>query len=427
MANVYISSTLADLRPEREAVRNAILRLGHQPLDSYTARDRRPLAACLEDVAHCQAYVGLLGWRYGSQPPGERRSYTELEFDEAGQRGIPRLIFLRRRQATSLDMADANTGAVRQFRQRAQQGRITAEFGSENELVVEVEDALRKELGAGEPVPPQLPWLADRSQQEEELQLAVTRWADRPLEPLVVVLHGDEYQGLNELEERLVRSLNALLPAAGGACPATCFELDWPRSFKSRDDYQEKLARKLALAVLDDPAAELGQLRQTLARFPGLVATSTQVLSEDYRARGRDVIDGFVAFWRGFGELAAARRLVAFLRVKYQLKTHLGWLKRRRYAAVNRHLAAHLEELGHAPGLAVLPQLGPVGRSEVDSWAQREEVRQLLRGRSAEPAIRSLFESWERERGSERIPMEELAQRLLRLLHRHNGLREEMA
>lgn len=427
MANVYISSTLDDLRREREAVRDAILRLGHQPLDSYTARDLRPLDACLDDIGRCRAYVGILGWRYGSSPPGERRSYTELEFEHAGLQDVPRLVFLRRETATALAEADRDTTAVRAFRERVASGRIVAPFATENELIVAVEDALRREVGTGEPVPRELPWMADRSRQQEEFEIAVAHWRDAPRHPLVCILHGDEYEGLSELEDRLRRSLERLPPTAGEPCPATRHDLEWPRSFRDRDDFRAKLLAKLARELLDDPTAGADEVERALARFPGPVTPSTQILTDDYRERGAELLDAFLAFWRGFEAESTGRKLVVFLRVKYQVKRDRPWLRRWRYASHNRRLAEHLDRMVRAPDLAVLPRLEPVGRSEVESWADLDEVRERLRGRSLEPAIRALFAGWERERGEERIPMEELAGMLRTLLYEHDYLRQEAA
>jgi tetratricopeptide (TPR) repeat protein len=45
-------------------------------------------------VASCDVYVGIFAWRYGYVPPSQERSITELEYRQAGQSGLERLIFL---------------------------------------------------------------------------------------------------------------------------------------------------------------------------------------------------------------------------------------------------------------------------------------------------------------------------------------------
>jgi hypothetical protein len=56
----------------------------------FAATDRPPAQVCIERVQQCNVYVGVLGTRYGS-PLRDRpeRSYTELEYDTAGEAGIP--------------------------------------------------------------------------------------------------------------------------------------------------------------------------------------------------------------------------------------------------------------------------------------------------------------------------------------------------
>ena len=84
---VYLSSTLNDLGPERQAVKEA---LGGEctVVESYTADERRVRESCLADVEGCDLYIGIIGLRYGFIPPGEKCSITELEYDKARERKI---------------------------------------------------------------------------------------------------------------------------------------------------------------------------------------------------------------------------------------------------------------------------------------------------------------------------------------------------
>ncbi|HMV06994.1 MAG TPA: DUF4062 domain-containing protein, partial [Accumulibacter sp.] len=79
---LYLSSTLSDLEAERQAVKEALSgRYGYNIVDSYEA-DPHPLwESCIADVQACDAYLGIVGLRYGFVPPGQSKSITELEFD----------------------------------------------------------------------------------------------------------------------------------------------------------------------------------------------------------------------------------------------------------------------------------------------------------------------------------------------------------
>jgi Domain of unknown function (DUF4062) len=98
MAKVYVSSTIIDLKPERQAVLDWLRLARHQAVDSYLPDSDTVRDSCLEDVGTCDLYVLILGHRYGFQPPQDNPegvSITQLEFRRAGECGIPRVALVR--------------------------------------------------------------------------------------------------------------------------------------------------------------------------------------------------------------------------------------------------------------------------------------------------------------------------------------------
>jgi Domain of unknown function (DUF4062) len=98
LAKVYVSSTIIDLKPERQAVLDWLRLARHQAIDSYLPDSDTVRDSCLADVAACDLYVLILGHRYGFRPPDdnpEGLSITHLEFRRAGECGIPRVVLLR--------------------------------------------------------------------------------------------------------------------------------------------------------------------------------------------------------------------------------------------------------------------------------------------------------------------------------------------
>lgn len=92
---VFISSTFEDLKEYRQAVRSAVLRLGHHPIgmEDFGSRPSAWDQAALDAVNACHVFVGIYARRYGSIPQGDDLSITEQEFDRAHALGIPRFCY----------------------------------------------------------------------------------------------------------------------------------------------------------------------------------------------------------------------------------------------------------------------------------------------------------------------------------------------
>jgi tetratricopeptide (TPR) repeat protein len=96
MTKIYVSSTYNDLVEHRQQVYDVLRKMCYDvmAMEDYVATDKRPLDKCLADVASCDLYIGIFAWRYGYIPPGQEQSITELEYRQAGQSNLERLIFL---------------------------------------------------------------------------------------------------------------------------------------------------------------------------------------------------------------------------------------------------------------------------------------------------------------------------------------------
>ena len=123
---VYLSSTLNDLGAEREGVRQALSDecvVKH----SYQASEKALVESCLEDVANCDAYILILGLRYGYVPEAGLEnprtvSITELEYERAAAK--PRLVFIKDEGSILFALTDAGTKEhpserIEKFRKRA--------------------------------------------------------------------------------------------------------------------------------------------------------------------------------------------------------------------------------------------------------------------------------------------------------------------
>src|SRR5258708_22883405 len=78
---VFISSTKKDLLRHRDALKQALIKSGHFPMemDDFGARDVDPVTGCLRLVAESQLFFAVYAWRDGYVPPVAARSTTSDE------------------------------------------------------------------------------------------------------------------------------------------------------------------------------------------------------------------------------------------------------------------------------------------------------------------------------------------------------------
>lgn len=93
---VFVSSTFKDLRDEREAILNAILKLNQFPagMELFPATNDTAWEHIEKIIKDSDYYVLVIGGKYGSMDE-TGISYTEKEYDFAVSQNIPVLAFIR--------------------------------------------------------------------------------------------------------------------------------------------------------------------------------------------------------------------------------------------------------------------------------------------------------------------------------------------
>ncbi|MDZ7376294.1 MAG: DUF4062 domain-containing protein, partial [candidate division KSB1 bacterium] len=83
---VFVSSTYEDLKEYREAVRDAIISRGYQPImmEYFTPEGTEPpKPECLKRLREADIVVAIYAFRYGHIFEGDDKSITELEYELA--------------------------------------------------------------------------------------------------------------------------------------------------------------------------------------------------------------------------------------------------------------------------------------------------------------------------------------------------------
>lgn len=136
---VMISSTARDLPEHRQEALDACLRQGMFPvmMEHLPASDDEAISASLAMVDGADIYVGIFAHRYGHVPMGHPISVTEMEYNRAVERKIPRLIFVMdKAHPITIDQVELGEAAVKleAFKQRLLADNIVNFFKSPADL-----------------------------------------------------------------------------------------------------------------------------------------------------------------------------------------------------------------------------------------------------------------------------------------------------
>ncbi|MDD9905732.1 MAG: DUF4062 domain-containing protein, partial [Rhodospirillaceae bacterium] len=171
---VYVSSTFVDLKRYRDAAIRILRQLGHEvvAMEDYTSDSAIPLKKVLKDIKACDAYVGIIAWRYGYIPGDKAQaskkkraipkglvlpdskagkygetSITEWEYLQAAENKIPTLAFLLDDESPwpphLVDGFEEGGSKVKvqSFREILQRDRTVAYFKSPEDLAAKVSAA----------------------------------------------------------------------------------------------------------------------------------------------------------------------------------------------------------------------------------------------------------------------------------------------
>lgn len=205
---VFISSTSRDLPQERQAVLDAILRIGHFPagMELFPASDATAWDVIRRDIDVSDYYVVVVGGRYGSTD-SDGISYTEREYDYARNLGAHILAFLHEDPgALPADRQESKKSARKKladFRRKLEKSHTCKLWREAHDLGAAVTASLTQEIN----LHPGVGWIrADEAPSRRDTA--------RALRDLQSVLdEAAEQRGLREAVERRAQTVEAELEA----------------------------------------------------------------------------------------------------------------------------------------------------------------------------------------------------------------------
>jgi predicted ATPase len=297
---VFVSSTLRELAPERQAVRDAVTRLRLVPvMFELGARPHPPRQVYHDYLAQSQVFVGVYWQSYGWVAPGESTSGLEDEYLLSA--GLPRLIYVKSpsprrepRLAEMLNRIEDEAGiSYRQFSDAAELEGLV-----ENDLAVLLSDrfeiarlrdlagaAVEEEASPAPVLPVPATPLIGREQETAAVEDLVVKEGVR-----LVTLTGPGGIGKSRLAVEAAQRLEprfrdgvrfaglSSAPAAGVAdAIAAALPLNtWGANLSS--DVKSYLRTRRLLLVLDNFEQALGAaplVAELLGAAPGLVVLVT--------------------------------------------------------------------------------------------------------------------------------------------------------
>jgi hypothetical protein len=156
---IFISSTFDDLKEHRDAVVKAVLQLGHLPvgMEMFNAGDQTQWETIKSYIDSSDYYLVILAHRYGSKDPDSSLSYTEKEYDYAGEQGVPRLGFVIDKTANWPAYhveADAKT-ELDAFKKKVGSARVIKFWDNTDKLTYHVALSLANEIN----INPRVGWV----------------------------------------------------------------------------------------------------------------------------------------------------------------------------------------------------------------------------------------------------------------------------
>lgn len=156
---IFLSSTFTDLEQHRAALLTVLKGVDCENLamEFFGALPDTPKQECLRMVRDSNVYIGVYGMRYGSLDSETGKSLTQLEYEEATNSKIPRLIYIIDEERHPIFPKYMDVGEQAQklseFKAALKRDHVVSFFSSPDDLVHKVYADLSRTLAELAEVP----------------------------------------------------------------------------------------------------------------------------------------------------------------------------------------------------------------------------------------------------------------------------------
>jgi hypothetical protein len=250
-------------------------------------------------------------------------------------------------------------------------------------------------------VPAYLPYLCNRTDQEDELQILRERYEDFCRRPIVYMVGGLDCECHEAFHERIAKDLLPGLVGIPGAASADPIPLEWPaRAGPGREawtTFAARLARKL-----DSASSKPDEVLRCLPE--GLTYLVTSLEGDGWSRRQRDLLRTFIEYWSAWPDLTGNRAICMGISI---VGKHAG--------PTGAMLRAAFPEAAY-PGVRfrVLPDLQPPGAGHAVDWLSHRKVKACYDWETRRDELRPRVGAIFADRTA--IPMRQLAAPLMQVL-----------
>ena len=277
-----------------------------------------------------------------------------------------------------------------------------------------------------------LSYLANRSSQEFELTEAIKNRDKSRL--LVCIIHGDELQSHYKFLERMQNDfLPHVLDLDQNKTTVKIKKMMYSSELKNLNELPKYLLMNLAKNLVNKGNTSLEEINEIINKSSPMIV-HTDLISDDWQKQGLHILNKLLEFWQdSHNKNTLNKEVIICICVKY-IRIEWTWnilafFKQYRYQQINKKMRKHIQEFSSITknydslSVIILSELKAVGRADVENWADCEHTKNFIgedKIQQLKDKIGDMFDKWQKQKSSSKIPMRYLADNLLEILeHLH--------